>query len=111
MKRVHIAPTLLDAQLAADILSSLGIATHILNANAAGAVGEVPFMQAQPEVWVNDDAQEGRARAVLEDLMNAPRREEKTCPHCGERNPGNFMSCWQCGSALPDSAGQDDRES
>jgi Putative prokaryotic signal transducing protein len=102
MKRVHIAPTLLDAQLAADALSSIGIATHILNANAAGAAGEVPFMQALPEVWVDDDGQAARAREALAGLLNAPRREEKTCPRCGERNPGNFMSCWQCGGALPD---------
>ena len=65
MKRVHIAPTLLDAQLAADALASLGIATHIFNANAAGALGEVPFMQAQPEVWVDDDAQAARARSRI----------------------------------------------
>jgi hypothetical protein len=102
MKRVHIAPTLLDAQLAADVLSSLGIVTHILNANAAGALGEVPFMQAQPEVWVDDDSQASRAREALAGLRNAPLRDEKTCPHCGEMNPGNFLSCWQCGNALPD---------
>ncbi len=102
MKRVHIAPTLLDAQLAADALSSLGIVTHIFNANAAGALGEVPFMQAQPEVWVDDDGQEALARETLAGLRDAPLRDEKACPHCGEINPGNFMSCWQCGSALPD---------
>ena len=102
MKRVHIAPTLLDAQLAADALSSLGIVTHILNANAAGALGEVPFMQAQPEVWVDDDAQEARAREALAGLRDARPRDEKPCLHCGEVNPGNFLSCWHCGGALPD---------
>jgi hypothetical protein len=102
MKRVHIAPTLLDAQLAADALSSLGIATHILNANAAGALGEVPFIQAQPEVWIDDDTQEARAREALTGLLQAVPRAEKFCPHCGELNPGNFLSCWQCGGALPD---------
>lgn len=102
MKRVHIAPTLLDAQLAVDVLSSLGIVTHIFNTHAAGAMGEVPFLHAQPEVWVDDDAQEARAREVLAELNDAPPRGEKICPHCGERNPGNFLSCWQCRNALPD---------
>jgi len=102
MKRVHIAPTLLDAQLAADALSSLGIVTHIFNANVAGALGEVPFMQAQPEIWVDDDAEATRAREALAGLRDAPLRDEKPCPACGETNPGNFMSCWQCGRALPD---------
>lgn len=102
MKRVHIAPTLLDAQLAADALSSLGIVTHIFNANAVGALGEVPFMQAQPEVWIEDDALELRAREALAGLHDAPPSRDKTCVRCGEVNPGNFLSCWQCGSALPD---------
>jgi Putative prokaryotic signal transducing protein len=104
MKRVHIASTLLDAQLAVDTLSSLGIVTHIFNANAAGALGEVPFMQAQPEVWVDDDTQALRAHAILADLHNMKPGKEKSCPCCGERNPGNFLSCWQCGGALPESA-------
>lgn len=102
MKRVYIAPTLLDAQLAVDALSSLGIVTHIFNAHAAGAMGEVPFLHAQPEVWVDDEAQEIRAREILAGLHNAPLRGEKTCPYCGEHNPGNFLSCWQCQRALPD---------
>lgn len=102
MKRVFIAPTLIDAQLAVDALSSLGIVTHIFNANAAGALGEVPFMQAQPEVWVDVDAEEARARGALAGLRNALPRDEKTCAHCGELNPGNFLSCWRCGRALPD---------
>ncbi|HSJ81111.1 MAG TPA: DUF2007 domain-containing protein [Thiobacillus sp.] len=102
MKRVFIAPSLLDAQLAVDALSSLGIVTHIFNVNAAGALGEVPFMQVQPEVWVDDDVQEARAREVLAGLRDAPPRDEKKCAHCGEPNPGNFLSCWQCGRALPD---------
>ncbi|MBU1264564.1 MAG: DUF2007 domain-containing protein [Gammaproteobacteria bacterium] len=102
MKRVFIAPSLLDAQLAVDALASLGIVTHIFNVNAAGALGEVPFMQVQPEVWVDDDVQEARAREVLAGLRDATPRDEKTCAHCGELNPGNFLSCWQCGRALPD---------
>ena len=104
MMRVHIAPTLLDAQLAVDTLSSLGITAHIFNANAAGALGEVPFLQAQPEVWVDDDSQASRAREILEGCQAMPPSQEKTCPYCGELNPGNFLSCWQCKRALPESA-------
>lgn len=102
MKRVHIAPTLLDAQLVVDALSSVGITSHIFNANAAGALGEVPFLQAQPEVWVVDDAREREAREVLADFLAVKPGAEKICPRCGESNPGNFLSCWQCGNLLPD---------
>lgn len=102
MKRVHIAATLLEAQLAVDALASVGIATHIFNANAAGALGEVPFLQAQPEIWVEDDALEHRACDTLARLRNAPASMDKACSRCGETNPGNFLSCWQCGGALSD---------
>lgn len=102
MKRVHIAPTLLDAQLVVDALSSVGITCRILNANAAGALGEVPFLQAQPEVWVEDDARENQAREILTDFLNTKPGAEMICPQCGEHNPGNFLSCWQCGNLLPD---------
>lgn len=100
MKRVLQTPTLLDAQLAVDALASLGIVAHVFNAHASGAMGELPFMHAQPEVWVDDDTEAARARDILLNLQHAPAREEKICPRCGESNPGNFLSCWQCGQAL-----------
>ncbi|MFZ3174566.1 MAG: DUF2007 domain-containing protein [Thiobacillus sp.] len=89
MKRVLIAPTLLDAQLAVDALSSLGIVTHIFNANAAGALGEVPFMQAQPEVWVDDDAQEARA-GHWPACATHRRATEKPAPIAVSSIPGIF---------------------
>lgn len=103
MQRVHIAPSLIDAQLAADLLDSLGIRTHIFNVNAVGAMGEVPFMNAQPEVWVQDDAQANRAREVLtHHATSIPGEDERHCPHCTEANPAHFLTCWHCGGALPD---------
>ncbi len=102
MKRVHIAATLLDAQLAADTLAAVGIATHILNAHAAGAVGDLPFLHAQPELWIDDEAQAERARAILASLRDVPVSGEKSCPRCGEVNPGHFLSCWHCGGGLRD---------
>ncbi len=101
MQRIHIAPSLIDAQLAADLLDSLGIPTHIFNVNAAGALGEVPFMNAQPELWVQDDAQASRAREVLANVAKTRNKGERNCPHCAEANPAHFLSCWHCGGALP----------
>ncbi|MCA1977930.1 MAG: DUF2007 domain-containing protein [Thiobacillus sp.] len=101
MQRVHIAPTLIDAQLASDTLSGLGIANRILNIHAAGALGDLPFLQAQPEIWVEDDALAARAGAVLKALHSAAVTPDAACPRCGDINPGNFLSCWRCGCALP----------
>ena len=99
MKRVFRADSLLEAQLVADTLTSLGIPNHILNAYAVGAMGDLPYSQTSPEVWVDDAAQEARANEAIRSL-NAPVSADKLCPHCGETNPGNFLSCWQCHSAL-----------
>lgn len=99
MKRVYCAGSLLEAQLVADTLASLGIPNHILNAYAGGAMGDLPYSQTSPEVWVDDPAQETRAAEAIATL-DAPALDDKLCPHCGETNPGNFLSCWQCHSAL-----------
>lgn len=100
MRRVHIAPTLLDAQLISDTLSSLGIPNRILNVHASGALGDLPFLQAQPEIWIDDDAQVARAHEALQHLRSASAGDGASCPRCGETNPGNFLSCWNCGGAL-----------
>lgn len=99
MKRVFRADSLLEAQLVADTLTSMGIHNHILNAYAVGAMGDLPYSQTNPEVWVDDAAQLTRAAEAIATL-NAPVQPDKRCPHCGETNPGNFLSCWQCQSAL-----------
>lgn len=100
MRRVHIAPTLLDAQLVSDTLADLGIPNRILNVHAAGALGDLPFLQAQPEVWIEDDAQAERAREALLHMQAVSIGDGAPCPRCGEINPGNFLSCWNCGGAL-----------
>ena len=99
MKRVFRAGSLLEAQLVADTLTSLGIANHILNAYAVGAMGDLPYSQTSPEVWLDDATQEAQAIEAIASL-DAPLQADKLCPHCGETNPGNFLSCWQCQSAL-----------
>lgn len=100
MRRIHIASTLLDAQLVSDTLSDLGIPNHILNVHAVGALGDLPFLQAQPEIWIEDDAQTERAREALQHMQSTPAGDGAPCPRCGEINPENFLSCWNCGGAL-----------
>lgn len=99
MKRLASLPGLIEAQLASDLLSSAGIPNHLFNVNAAGALGELPFVQAFPEIWV-DEAWFERARDLL-DAARQIRSDERACPHCGESNPEDYLSCWHCRAALP----------
>jgi hypothetical protein len=100
MKRVYLAANLMDAQVAVDVLATQGIKAHIFNANAVGGLGELAATQIWPEVWVDNDALATRAMRLLHDMHAANNRENKACPHCGEINPENFLSCWNCGEGL-----------
>jgi hypothetical protein len=100
MKRVYLAANLPDAQIAVDTLSTQGIRAHIFNANAIGGMGELAATQIWPEVWVEDDADAGAAKLLLHELHTATIAGSKICPQCGEENPGNFLSCWNCNQAL-----------
>lgn len=100
MKRVHRANNLLEAQLVADVLTSLGIVNHILNAHAVGAMGELPFSQTSPEIWIADPALYARTLEIIAASSAPVAGPDKICPFCNERNPAHFLSCWQCASAL-----------
>jgi hypothetical protein len=100
MKRVYIAANLPDAQMAVDSLATQGIRAHIFNANAIGGLGELAATEVWPEVWVAEDEDALAAKRLLNEMHAAGNSACKFCPHCGEENPGNFLSCWNCGQAL-----------
>ena len=65
MKRLTRAPNLALATLWADLLSNAGIAATVQRMYASSIAGELPPDQALPEVWITDDAELERARALL----------------------------------------------
>jgi hypothetical protein len=101
MKRVYVASDLIDAQLLADSLTGERIDTHLFNANAVGAMGDIPFANTWPEVWIANDRDSARAEAVV--LAHSTRRVAAgslCCAACGEDNPSTFDTCWRCGGTL-----------
>ncbi|MFN7752881.1 MAG: putative signal transducing protein [Pseudomonadota bacterium] len=98
MPRVYVASDLVDAQLLADVLHGHGIAARILNAHAAGALGELSFIDVRPEVWVSEPRDVARAELVVAAHdRRGPSAPDRRCASCGEPNPASFASCWQCG--------------
>ncbi|NJC87183.1 MAG: DUF2007 domain-containing protein [Desulfuromonas sp.] len=91
--------TLLKERLAAE-----GIVCLVRNDELSTALGEIPFVECYPELWVVDDEVYPRARLLLdqwlEDAVQAPL--EWTCPNCSERVEGQFQSCWKCGGEKSD---------
>jgi hypothetical protein len=91
------AASLPDAQLVADLLRATGIDARLFNQNAQSMAGEIPPAVAGPQVWVMDDEDLPRARALIADHYARPMPGTCRCNHCGEENPSNFLSCWACG--------------
>ncbi len=101
MIRIYQAANLPQAHLLAGLLRHAGIAVRIFNENAQGGMGEIPFGETYPEIWLEDAADKPRALAVIADFEAAPlAREQVYCRACSEENPANFELCWKCGTAL-----------
>jgi Putative prokaryotic signal transducing protein len=97
MKRLLQAPNLALATLWADQLKSGGIEASVQRAYASSIAGEIPPDQALPEVWVFDDADLDRARALMDEIRRCP-HVHWICLCCGETVDGPFEQCWNCGA-------------
>jgi len=57
-------------------------------------------------LWVLNDAEEDRAKALIDELVQsgeATRSEDWVCPKCGTTLEAAFTDCWKCsGSNGPD---------
>jgi hypothetical protein len=100
VKRLVQAPNIALASLWADLLRQAGIEASVQRYYASSIAGDIPPDQALPEIWVFDDAQLERARALLAE-MQRPAWRHWLCPGCGERIDGPFEQCWNCGAAMP----------
>ncbi len=101
MRRVDSAPNLVIATLWADALTSAGIEARVFSRYLSSIAGEIPPNEAEPTVWVLDDADLDRARALLRELRRPLRGPGWNCLECGEHHGPQFAQCWNCGAARP----------
>lgn len=101
MIRIYQAADLPQAHLVAGLLRHAGIASRVLKENAQGGLGDIPFGEAYPEVWIEHPADLDRANTIIAEF-ESPMVESGSvaCPACGEENPGNFELCWKCGMRI-----------
>ncbi|HOX88518.1 MAG TPA: DUF2007 domain-containing protein [Burkholderiaceae bacterium] len=102
MKLLARADNLLQASIWSGSLRAAGIACEVRNTTLAGAMGEIPFLECAPQLWIEHDADEPRAQAVLEELRRPPSGPAWVCPGCGESIEPQFGECWNCGAGRPD---------
>ena len=87
-----------QAGLLKDLLEKEGIACIIKNEQLFAALGEIPFLECAPQLWVVDDEVWPRAKLLLDGWLREDQSAETwICPSCGEQLEGQFGSCWKCG--------------
>ncbi len=100
MKRLLSHESLAHVGHLRNLLEQSGIACIVKNEQLSGGLGEIPFLECLPELWVLRDADVPRAQALLEKMAQpGTARAHWRCRRCGERNEGQFAACWQCGTA------------
>ena len=97
MKKVFSSENRLIVFNLKNVLQDAGIPCVVENEFSSGGVGDLSPFETWPELWVVNDKDEARALEVLARVKNED-EADWFCARCGERNPGSFHGCWNCGA-------------
>jgi hypothetical protein len=86
----------------AGALRAAGIDCEVRNTTLSGALGEIPFLECAPQLWLRNAIDEARARQILDNLLRPVPGQPWTCSGCGELLEPQFGCCWRCGAARSD---------
>ena len=97
MKKLTSAPTAITVHHFRNLLEAEGIKCVIRNEHFGSILGEMPFTDTWPQLWVVNDLDYDRAKQLISDdgLAECPTEDWK-CSNCGEINEGQFAACWKC---------------
>ena len=101
MKLIARADHPLQAAIWADTLRAAGIRCEVRNTTLSGAMGEIPFLECAPQVWLLDAGDETQAREILRQLRLPIVGGHWRCAGCGEESEPQFGTCWKCGAERP----------
>lgn len=96
MNRLYIAGDIFEAQLLHSLLKVQGISSLIKNEGLQSGIGELPFVEMWPEVWIIEQKDWISAVSVLESFKSLKGLEDWLCAYCSSTNPGTFETCWSC---------------
>lgn len=101
MKKLTSSESLITINHYKNILESEDIACRIKNEHLGSIVGEIPFIEVWPELWVIHDIHYDRAKQLIDaSILDESPHHPWKCKKCGEENEGQFAACWNCGDAL-----------
>lgn len=99
VRKVHTAATVVEAAHLRSVLEAAGIACFVRNEGLSSVIGELPFIECWPEVWVVHNRDVLEARGLIDTVVHAapaPPAADWICRDCGERVEGQFDACWRC---------------
>ena len=107
MRKVYTSHNSAIVGHARQVLENHSITCVVRNDFLLGGAGELPVNETWPELWVIDDRNFDRARALVEEIVAAAHDSGPPwrCTSCGEPMEGQFTDCWNCGASRPDSDG------
>jgi hypothetical protein len=84
------------------LLEAHGIRTYMKNQYSAGVMGELPFVEVYPQLFILEDGDLSRVQALLREDSPADHECDWSCADCGTEVEGAFTQCWQCGAGRPE---------
>ncbi len=85
------------------VLEAAGIRTLLKNQYMNSSMGEIPFVELLPELWILDDDDLERAQELIQSLLvsHAEGQPDWVCKACSVEVGAAFSHCWNCGAARP----------
>ena len=99
MKKLTSSDSLITINHYKNLLASEGIRAEIRNEFLGSILGEMPFAETWPEIWVAD-LDFDRATQLISSAEGESPPDGWQCKRCGEDNEGQFAACWNCSSPL-----------
>ena len=100
MKKLTSAESLITINHYKNLLAAEGIETQIRNQHLGSIMGEVPFFETWPQLWVVNELDYDRALQLIESADAESPDEPWKCAKCGEINEGQFSVCWNCEAGI-----------
>ena len=99
MKKLTSDSSLITIAHYRNVLEAEGIAAEIRNQHLGSILGDMPFVEVWPELWVVNDLDFDRAAELIhESVLDESPKQTWRCRQCNEENEGQFGACWNCGS-------------
>jgi len=99
MKKLTSAESLITINHYKNLLAAEGIPTEIRNEHLGSIMGEMPFFETWPQIWVINDLDFDRATQLITSVDSESPGAAWRCKQCGEENEGQFAACWKCSAS------------